>query len=308
MNGGAANERELIVWHISDGRRGHDNQCLGLVQALYQLRPCRYFKITRIPLTGLMLPFLTRRFPAGDGLPDPDIIIGAGHHTHLSLLSARRARRGRSVVLMRPSIPASWFDLCLIPTHDRQPSTANVIRTTGALTRIRPTNQHDPRRGLILIGGPSRHHSWDNEALLRQIELIVSQADVRWLVSDSPRTPGITRQALAALSPSNVKYTPYLDQGESWLPGQLGRAGSTWVTEDSVSMIYDALTSGAAVGLLQVPHKHENRITRIADGLGEKKMVTLFRDWQISRRLAPAPHVLDEAARCAGLLLQELSL
>lgn len=308
MNGGAPNEQQLIVWHISDGRRGHDNQCLGLVQALQQLRPCRYFKISHRRSPALVLPFLLRRFPAGNDLPDPDIIIGAGHHTHLSLLCAKRARGGRTIVLMRPSIPASWFDLCLIPDHDRQPASANVILTKGALTRIRPTNRHDPHRGLILIGGPSRHHSWNEADLLRQIDKLVERGGLHWLVSDSPRTPDNTRQALAALTGANVKYVSYRDQGGAWLAGQLGRAGVVWITEDSVSMIYDALTSGAAVGLLQAPHKHESRVTRIAETLAGEKMVTLFRDWEGGKPVSVPTGTLDEAARCAGLVLQGLSL
>lgn len=308
MNDAPHNGRELVLWHVSDGRRGHDNQCLGLLQALQRLRPCRYFKLERIPPAGLLLPLLTKRFPAGAGLPDPDIILGAGHQTHAAMLCARRARRGYTVVLMRPSLPVSWFDLCLIPAHDRQPIAPNVIRTNGALTRIQPTTRHDPQRGLILIGGPSRHHSWDQADLLRQIDGIVTQDGRHWILSDSPRTPEATRQALAGLAVPQVKYIGYRDQGDNWLPGQLGRAGTIWVTEDSVSMIYDALTSGAAVGLLPVPPRREDRITRIAAQLAAEKMVTLFRDWQAGQSLSRPPGGLDEAARCAGLLLDKFSL
>jgi mitochondrial fission protein ELM1 len=307
LNDGSANIRQFIIWHISDGRRGHDNQCLGLVQALQQLRPCRYFKIDRSPLLGLTVAFLAGRYPPGDGLPDPDLVIAAGHHTHLSLLCANRARQGKTVVLMRPSLPTAWFDLCLIPAHDRQPAAAdNVIQTSGALTRIRPTDRHDPNRGLILIGGPSRHHAWDQDSLLRQINRVADQSGLRWTVSDSPRTPDTTRRALSALHNTAVRYVSCAGQPASWLPGQLARAGSVWITEDSVSMIYDALTSGAAVGLLQVPHKHESRITRIADSLDKQRMVTLFSDWQAGQGLAPPAAVLNESERCARLLLQRL--
>lgn len=308
MNDVPYNERELVLWHISDGRRGHDNQCLGLVQALQRLRPCRYCKLDRIPLAELLPSLLTKRFPAGTGQPDPDIILGAGHQTHLSMLCAKRARRGRTVVLMRPTLPVSWFDLCLIPSHDRQPPAPNVIQTAGALTRIQPTTRHDPHRGLILIGGPSRHHSWNNEDLLRQIEQIINQDGWRWTLSDSPRTPEPTRRALAGLAVPQVKYVCFRDQGVGWLPGQLGRAGTIWVTEDSVSMVYDALTSGAAVGLLPVPSRRKDRITRIAGDLATHKMVTLFRDWEAGQTLARPYRELDESARCAGLLLDKFSL
>jgi len=306
LNDGAANVKQFIIWHISDGRRGHDNQCLGLVQALQQLRPCRYFKIDRSPLRSLIPALLTGHYLPGDGLPDPDLIIAAGHHTHLSLLCAKRARRGQAVVLMRPSLPAAWFDLCLIPSHDRQPAAANVIQTSGALTRVRPTNQHDPDRGLILIGGPSRHHAWDEDRLLLQIDRVTVGNSLQWLISDSPRTPGSTRQALASMQAAGIRYASSERQPASWLPGQLARAGTVWITEDSVSMIYDALTSGAAVGLLQVPHKHESRITCIADDLSKQRMVTLFNDWQTGKGLKLPADVLNESDRCARLLLEKL--
>jgi len=306
LNDGAVNVRQFIIWHISDGRRGHDNQCLGLVQALQQLRPCRYYKIGHSPLHSLIPALLTGRYPPGDGLPDPDLIVAAGHHTHLSLLCAKRARRGQAVVLMRPSLPAAWFDLCLVPSHDRQPAADNVIQTSGALTRVRPTNRHDPGQGLILIGGPSRHHAWDEDGLLQQIDRITGGNSLQWLVSDSPRTPGPTRQALASKQAAGFRYVSYARQPAAWLPGQLARAGSVWITEDSVSMIYDALTSGAAIGLLQVPHKHESRITRIADELSKQRMVTLFNDWRPGKGLTLPVNVLDESGRCAKLLLEKL--
>lgn len=305
MNDGAANGKQLVIWHISDGRHGHDSQCLGLVQALQQLRPCRYFKIQSARLPGLMLLFLTRRFPPGAGLPDPDLIIGAGHHTHFSMLCAKLARRGRTIVLMRPSLPASWFDVCLIPSHDRQPSAHSVIQTNGALTRIFPSEQHDPARGLILVGGPSRHHAWDHDLLVQQISRIIGDSGLRWLISDSPRTPDVTRRALAALQSATVRYVSYNGLGPSWLPGQLGRAGTIWITADSVSMIYEAVTSGARVGLLQVPHKRESRVTRIADELSEQNMVTLYREWQAGKDLSAPPYSLNESGRCARLLLQK---
>ena len=308
MNDGVSNEQRLIIWHISDGRRGHDSQCLGLVQALQQLRPCEYFKIPFTPLPGLILPYLAGRFPAGGGLPDPDLIIGAGHHTHLSLLCAKRARRGRAIVLMRPSLPASWFDACLVPNHDRQPASASVIQTNGALTRIFPTDRHDPGRGLVLIGGPSDHHSWDHDNLLRQINRVVGNSGLQWLITDSPRTPENTSEALTALQSATVRYATCKGLGPSWLPGQLGRAGVIWITEDSVSMIYEALTSGAMVGLLEVPRKRDSRVTRIADELSNQSMVTLFRDWCAGKALSSPSYALNESGRCARLLLEKFFL
>jgi len=304
-----ASAARLVVWHISDGRRGHDNQCLGLVQALQQLRPCDYFKINRPPLPHLLLSLLRRRFPADESLPVPDLIIGAGHDTHASMLCARLIRGGRTIVLMQPSLPATWFDVCLIPAHDQPRASPKIIITEGALTRIAPSDNHDPGTGLVLIGGPSRHHLWDPDRLQMQINAIAEKYSlVNWLISDSPRTPPATSRMLAQIRQDNVSYACHQDLDPAWLPAQLARAGQAWITEDSVSMIYEALTAGAAVGLLEVPAKHRHRITHIPAQLKARKMVTLFQDWKTGAPIKKPPVVLNESARCAELLLQKFAL
>ncbi len=140
------------------------------------------------------------RFPAWRDLPTPDIVLGAGHRTHLSLLAARRVHRGKAVVLMRPSLPLSLFDLCLIPEHDAPPARRNVLATRGALNRIQPSATLEPSRGLLLIGGPSAHFAWDNENLYRQIAAIVA-ADpaIHWTLTTSRRTPAGFLERLSPL-------------------------------------------------------------------------------------------------------------
>ena len=298
-----------MIWHISDNRPGHDNQCLGLVQALQQLRPCDYFKIDRSPLPHLMLSLARRRYPGSDALPDPELIMGAGHATHASMLCVRLIRGGRTVVLMKPSLPASWFDLCLVPAHDNPDASPETIITEGALSRIIPGAAHDPGAGLMLIGGVSRHYRWDPTLLLAQINHIADkEAAVNWVITDSPRTPAATSQLLNLINKNNIAYRRHRELDRSWLPTQLARAGQTWITEDSVSMIYEALTSGTAVGLLGVPAQHRHRVTRIPEHLRAKNMATLYQDWKAGTALAAPPCILNESARCAALLLQKLAL
>jgi hypothetical protein len=108
-------------------------------------------------------------FNAGQNLPAPDLIIGAGHRTHFTVLAARRAHGGRAVVLMQPSLPLGWFDLCLIPEHDRPRDRPNVERTYGVLNTVLPASHAAPDRGLFLIGGPSAHHAWAEARMVEQI-------------------------------------------------------------------------------------------------------------------------------------------
>jgi len=84
----------------------------------------------------------------------------------------------------------------------------------------------------------------------------------------------------------------------------LCEADEVWVSEDSVSMIYEALSSGARVGLLPVPRlKPNSRVLRGIDELIEQRFLTPFSVWQNAGHLRTAPETLNEAARCAGIVL-----
>ena len=122
-------------------------------------------------------------------LPEPDLLVGAGHRTHLPVLVTRIVCGGRTVVLMRPTLPGRWFDLLFVPEHDRIRRKANVVETRGVLC---PAVAGDRQRhtGLILLGGTSPHFHWSNRDVCHKIAAIVGEApDVRWQVCDSRRTP-----------------------------------------------------------------------------------------------------------------------
>jgi uncharacterized protein len=290
-----------VVWAFTDGKAGHENQTRGLVQALaeagavdvYWIKPARGAALWRAALCGC--------FPAGAGLPDPDLLIGAGHATHLSLLLARRARGGRSVVLMKPSLPRGWFDLCVVPEHDQVAPAANVLVTRGALTPVIPGSGSDACAGLLLIGGPSRHYDWSDSALAAQVAAIVQRAGAtQWTLTTSRRTPATTLALLRAIPASNLSIVPFERTHRDWLPAQLARAASVWVSEDSVSMVYEALTAGAATGLLAVPRRRANRIASAMDNLVRDKLVLDFSAWSGGAPLAPPSTTFNEAARVAA--------
>jgi uncharacterized protein len=300
--------KPITIWRITDGKAGHDAQSLGLVTAIARLTPSRIHTIETPPPTGAMLGLLTRKFRAGDTLPAPDLIVGAGQSTHLPMLCARHARGGRAIVLMRPSLPTAWFDLCFIPEHDRPRHSANIQSTRGALNTIVPSQDKDPHKGLILIGGPSRHYLWDEHALLSQIRRIIEDASVHWQITDSARTPDSTRRALSALAFSNLLYIPCAATGPGWVSKQLMDASITWVTEDSVSMLYEALTSGSAVGVLHIPAIKSSRLVAATSQLTKDKLVVRFDDWANGQDLTTTQAGLNEADRCAQLVLQHFCL
>ncbi|MEE9575314.1 MAG: ELM1/GtrOC1 family putative glycosyltransferase, partial [Gammaproteobacteria bacterium] len=88
------NTQTHVLWRISDGKTGHDSQSKGLVKALNQIKPCDCHDIELSGRKHGILDLLFKKFHLAKQLPDPDIIIGAGHDTHLALLCAKRARGG----------------------------------------------------------------------------------------------------------------------------------------------------------------------------------------------------------------------
>lgn len=287
---------------ISDGKPGHLNQSLGLATALQAMRPESVIE-TLAPLNGwqtlqALLGILTW------ARPRPALLIGAGHGTHLSLLALSRMTGAPAVVLMRPSLPLGWFDLCLIPEHDQPPERDNVLTTQGALNRMRPGTK-TPGYGLILLGGPSKHFQWDDAQILAQLHTLLARDPRHWRIVTSRRTPESLQQVLATME--NIDLVRPEQTNADWLPAQLGSAECCWVSADSVSMIYEALSAGCAVGLLDLPPVAGSRVARGVASLLQRAQVTSLAQWQGLALHAPAQG-FNEADRCARLLQERFKL
>ncbi|MGR9115831.1 MAG: mitochondrial fission ELM1 family protein [Gammaproteobacteria bacterium] len=291
--------RPISIWAFTDNKPGHRNQLEGLVNALAERRPlnCAWIPVDgscRSILTRLIKLFRTQR---------PDFVIGAGHNTHKYLLLSRLLTGGKTIVLMKPSLPLSWFNLILIPAHDLASPTNNIITTQGVINKIKPSQNLDFTKGLFLIGGPSKHHDWDNASLALQIETIINaQPDIRWQLTTSRRTPAGFIEHLDKVK-DKLKLIPHTDTDADWLPRQLSETGQVWVTEDSVSMIYEALSSGASTGLLEIPSPKPGRVQRGIKQLLNNKTLFSYSEWLKTQKITPSSIRLYEAQRCADLIL-----
>jgi mitochondrial fission protein ELM1 len=295
----------LVVWRFSDGKRGHDNQSLGLVEALAALVGVVVHTVAVPQLTITLAALVSGRVRHAEALPDPQLLLGAGHATHLPLLVARRARGGRAIVLMKPSLPRTLFDLCIIPRHDGVKEGANVLVTDGVLNRVNPSQTLDPARGLILIGGISPHYRWNDNGVMQQVIKVVGRhPEIQWQIADSRRTPASLSRSLSSLALPNAEFAHHSLVPDDWLSTQLAGSATVWVSEDSVSMIYEALTAGAAVGLIELP---ATRMQRLQGGIADllrAGRVTRFTEWQQGESLRKAVEPLNESARCARWILQ----
>ncbi len=295
----------LIIWLLCDGKPGHENQSLGLADALARRMPCEVHRISLAGKRGLICRVKSALAASGN-YPKPDLIIAAGHATHPALIWLARKHRARSIVIMKPSLPMSSFDLCIAPTHDfpNPPQRKNLLISRGALNRVAPASGEKSGK-LILIGGPSSNHGWDSEKLLTALTKITASG--HWQLTDSRRTPAGFLDAIRKSLPA-IEISPHQETTPEWLPGKLAAAAEAWVTEDSVSMIYEALSSGAKVGLLPVPELGTSRVLRGIGELVTAGFMTTFIDWEKSRTLTAPPETLREADRCAAEVLKMLSI
>ena len=276
----------LQVWRFVDGKLGHEKQTLGLTQALAQKISVdvRDFDVRTSNTWGAEIKARLQKRTLGHHRPD--LIIGAGHTTHRPMLMTRLFCGGRTVLLMSPSLPVGLFDLVFAPHHDRSREAKNVIETLGVIGPTQPSEK-DANVGLILLGGINRHFEWNDDKVLCQIESVMqANPELDWTICDSRRTPSSMSGALKVLADGG--YT---------------------VTADSVSMLYEALSAGAVVGVMELPLKRPKRSNKLARGLLKLHENGQIHLSHVSPRMpikAATHKTLSESSRCADIVLERL--
>lgn len=296
----------MNIWRFTDGKPGHDSQSIGLCDAIGRLTDVTRFDVQASSIIGSLGQLLLKKIPLGETLPDPDLIIGAGHGTHLSMFAAQNARGGKVIVLMKPSLPLSFFDFCIIPKHDRVSEKNHIITTSGSLSPVQFNNNKSPDRGLILLGGISKHYHWDNESVEKQIVKIINDnPEIKWAIADSPRTPETTLKNARSRVNNGLEILNYPETCTTEIRKHIFNAKTIWITQDSVSMIYESLSSGASVGLIELKNKDTQKVEKTIGTLITENKLTPFSKWDKTHSLAPGASDFNEADRCAKILLDK---
>lgn len=295
------------VWLITDNKPGHRNQLRGLGERLASRFGASLTWIDANQYPASWPRAIAGLAPAIAG-PDPDIIIAAGSLPQRLLLACRRRYKALRVVLMRPALPLFRPDLAIVPMHDDPPDRPDVLVTRGVLNAVTPrSGEVTGQNGLILLGGPSEHYHWNSDDILEQLKVLsVEYPDWHWQVTSSRRTPAPLIETLSSLGLDNLTFHHHEDTGPDWLPATLARSSAVWVSPDSVSMVYEAITSGAPTGLFQLTAKSVSRVVRGLKGLQTDGLVTPWADrarlMQDQARQGPP---LWEADRAAQWLMQQ---
>jgi mitochondrial fission protein ELM1 len=315
--------KPLTIVAYFDGRLGHEKQTRGVLQALAALTPTNVIhknvKISPAASCRNWVAYLLSYFRILNTehfFGPADLIIGTGTHTHIPMLLEKDSRfklsgeKARVVTCMTPEpLLRGRFDLCCVPRHDDPPPLKNVFVTLGPPCPVRFEKRHNPDRGLILLGGvDKKSHTWNSGLAAEQIQAIIDREPAwQWTVSSSPRTPEDTCRGLEAMAATREHLTFYRskDTPPGWVEEQYALHNTVWVTADSISMVYEALSGGCSVGILPVEWlRPDNKFQKSLNFLHEKKMIVYFEEWQAGAPMPPPPaEPFNEAARCAREIL-----
>jgi uncharacterized protein len=260
------------AWIISPGQIGMKAQCRGLAEALglaYEFKDVRFrFPYTWLPERALIgNPF---DMLATDGArvdpPWPDVAITLGSRCAPIGVAMKRRSNGKVVAIhvQSPGLPVEWLDAVVSPWHD-QVRGENVIETEAALhhvTAAKLATAAEEWRGAfaplkrplvgVILGGSNgfRRYRFSDSAVAKLDANIraLAATGIGIALTTSRRTDANARATLVATARELGGYAYDTDEGGAnpYL-GILALADALVVTEDSVSMTSEALSTGKPV-------------------------------------------------------------
>ncbi len=285
-----------VVWIISEGSPGHVSQSEGLVAALAQRTPIEVDVVQTRPKFGgfvrklvrwwmgrsgsaLSDRFLKRRLGCAPPASRPDLIVASGGKAAFAARSLAVKHAAPLVFLgERKPYPSRWFHTVFTPSpfetdsHDVPVEMVPTRITPAAVDAAADAWPERPQGRLwaMLIGGPSVSHPYttdDWQALGSQMNVLAENHGIRWLVSTSRRTGVEAEAALRrSIAPCAIARAVWWAQNpEKLMAPFLGSAAWVFVTQDSVTMVTEAIASGRPV-VVTMPAKTELKPTSFLPG------------------------------------------
>jgi uncharacterized protein len=270
--------KQLLI--LSEGSHGHLSQSQGLAETLAKRVDLEITTVETRPKLGGLSRWWLRKTMGKHGKPvsqrmlthtlrctppqdhaAPDLIICSGGK---SVFAARTLAARYEIPLIfigeRKPYPASWFHTVFTPSQ--QETAINDLPIELIPTKItRETAQNAaeawaerPQGKLwaMLIGGSSSSHRYtpeDWQALANGLNVWSTRYGIRWLLTTSPRTGKETEDLLREIiEPGKLaKAIWWAEKPEKKLAAMLGAAEGICTTQDSVTMVTEAVAVGKPV-------------------------------------------------------------
>ena len=286
----------MEIIHIFDQRPGHSNQGNILLESLVNEIECVSSEYS--------LDNLDKLKPSSNKL----ILIGVGHRAHKALLQQKKVLSSSHnitlIAVLRPTFNAKKFDIIVAPEHDyydrKMPT--NSLLFKGSLCKtslLKPENN----KLVVCIGGPIKNVPFEKRILIDNLKYIINtHQQYKISIFNSRRTPDDVWSEIPCYK--NIRLYDSEDTDFNFFNSNLVSASKKFITPDSISMIFESLSSYGETYLLQTSKSRKkhwfsfktNKHQRINNALLDEKRVGIVqkrdvfdRSGVISNIISPNP-------------------
>lgn len=271
---------------VEDGLKGTENQLLAVAEHLatgYRMISIRPGWVMR-----LLAPYCGggKWLKIAADTPAPNIILGAGRQAVQPCLWLKKQYPDAKLVFLQdPKWMRGRFDLIAAPAHDALTG-KNIVTTHAAPTSVTPERARvaadcwpdfaDMPRPVttVLIGGNSKTHSLTPDILDHHLDRLGALPG-SLLITASRRSGAQAFHRLGQFAKSRPNTFVWDGEGENPYMAMLGHADRIVVTQDSVSMISDATSTGKPVFLLPLAGGSK-KFTRFYDHMSALNAIRPF--------------------------------
>ena len=245
-----------------------------------------------------------------------DIIIGAGHGTYVRILQLKEAlslkliptskiaakdfmsshyekdknTNIKAIAVLTPSFRLKDFDLICAPNHDSHRLKAidnnKKIFYEGSLAKVYDQLPNEDI-GFIGLGGKNKHFKFDVNNIFKQIQYITSlYPSKNWYIFNSRRTPKKLNKLITDYieinKMTNVSFENFNDINVYSYDEIISQSSIKVVTQDSVNMVYESLSSKGETILFNMDYMKMNKIVKLVHNLLKNKKVGYIDDGDLA--------------------------
>jgi uncharacterized protein len=250
-----------VIWILWHRRIGDLHQMQALATALglpFKIKKLQFHQPFYAPIAKYL--FDQKKSEALEA-PWPDLIICAEAlcSSVAKNLKARARGKVKIVALARPSGSTQNFDLVLTTPQYRLPKSKNIIELILPLTNrldVPAVTTHNYI--VVLVGASSPPEVLDvsvTHKLIADLQVYTFEKNLPLKIVTSPRTDTKVAQLIQRAFSSPHEVLVWNPQSENPYLGALASAAEIIVTDDSISMLSDALYMQKPVSVYRLPRR-----------------------------------------------------
>ena len=275
---------------ISDGTKGMENQSLAVAKLLgFDFELINYkpnYLVRKFPPFGKFIS-TSEVIKKLKQKPLPTFVITTGRRmTGISIaIKSFFKDRIKTIHVQNPKISRKYFDLLLIPEHDKITGT-NIIQTKGALSFFlnheikdkKNLNQNKPIIFLMVGGNNKRYNPQNSDYYDLSMKVVnaTKLLNAKLIISTSRRTGRKSEKVLNSIFTKQLNdFQLHTFKDKNPYPDILKTADYLIVTSDSVNMVSETATISTPL-FVSYFRKEEGKILNFLKNLEELGIIKRF--------------------------------